>query len=183
MIREGSGAERTGAVLCWATSCSTLRFVLSPTHPPNSREEGRLCLQQQKSVKNLVYIKDMHQVNYKREQIGPPHVLFPLFHSHCLSQLHATGPRWDLRTGDVLRPLTPFSCFLTLLCMGKPQLSHWLAGQNLSNLNSVVVAEFRHLYNKSIRAPWHVFWCSHSASPECEHHVPYKQVMTITILV
>lgn len=112
--------------------CYTEQFPAPPwdlcSVPPllliSWRRAGCAC--RNKSPKKPLHIGGMHQVNDKREQIVTPHVLFHLFHSR-LSQLHRRGPRRDLKTGYVLCPLSPFSCFCPLLCMGKTQPSYSVA--------------------------------------------------------
>lgn len=92
--------------------------------------EGHYWVFQKNSVKNLVYIRDVHQVNCKREGPHPMHLFFPLgstsflslppvflFCLLCLPQLwtiHAARPMQDLRADDTL-------CFLPLLYLGKAQ--------------------------------------------------------------
>lgn len=57
------------------TSCSTWRLMLGHAPPQTSWrrvQKGWLHMSEWNDPKNLVYIRGVHQVNYKMKQIAPP---------------------------------------------------------------------------------------------------------------
>lgn len=80
-----------------------------------AKTTGWLCMCEQNSAKNLIYIRGMHQVNYKRIQIKSLAVLsfsslsllLSLLHNPSqLCTIHMAGTMWNLRTGGNLCSLS-----------------------------------------------------------------------------
>lgn len=106
-----------------------------------AKNKGWLCMCEQNSQKNLIYIRGMHQVNYKRMQIRPLAILSFSSLSLLLSLSHhpSSAPStWKEQCGiwgDILCSLS------LLLCLIKPQLSFYPMLHNEIYCRSVEIVD------------------------------------------